>query len=138
MAIQIVALNEQDLDKTGIYRIWFGTKFYIGATMNTTNRIAQHEKSIINGFNGHRIGRNSITNIVFYLSRNKFIETAFFELLEECSCELDLVDCEHDWLCNFKQDDNCLNQNFNVHRTIGNIIVRPNGDFTIKTNVCTP
>jgi len=130
--ITIVALDESQLDKTCIYRIWFGNKFYIGATVNSYNRMISHISSIKNGFDGKRIGKNSITNIVNHLKSNPYIETAFFEVLEECSNELDLVDAEHDWLCNFEGDENCLNQTFKVHRSINNIIVRPNGDFTIK------
>jgi hypothetical protein len=82
MAIEIIPLNEDDLDKIGIYRIWFGHKYYIGATMNTTCRIENHVKAINKGFHGERIGKNSITNIVRYLAGHFYIKTAFFELLE--------------------------------------------------------
>lgn len=130
--ISIIPLDELHLDKCCVYRIWFGSKFYIGATLNSYNRIKGHTQSILGAFNGRRLGKNSITNIYNHLVSNPHIHTGFFELLEECETELDLIDAEHDWLCNFKGDSNCLNQNFNVHRTINGIIVRPNGDFTIK------
>jgi hypothetical protein len=132
--INIVPLNESHLDKIGIYRIWFGSKFYIGATMDSYKRILYHLQAISAGFNGHRVGKNSITNIVNYLKDNPFIETGFFELLEECENEIDLVDAEHEWLYPHKDNPDCLNQLFNVHRTINGVIVRPNGNFAIKRN----
>lgn len=128
----IISLDENHLDQMGIYRIWFGWKFFVGATKNSFNRIIFHLQAIKRGFEGERIGKNSITNIVNHLLSNPFIEIAFFELLEVCEKEIDLVDAEHDWLCNFKNDKNCLNHSFSVNRTINGIIVRPNGDFTIK------
>lgn len=132
--ITIVPLNETHLDKCCIYRIWFGSKFYIGATLNSYNRILQHIKSIEGGFKGQRVGMNSITRIVDHLKANPFIQTAFFELLEECETEIDLVDGEHEWLYPCKGNPDCLNVNFNVHRTINGVIVRPNGSFAIKQN----
>ena len=131
--INIIPIDENYLDKCCIYRIWFGNKFYIGATLNSYERILGHTRAIYGALAGKRLGKNSVTNIVTHLKANQFIETAFFEVLEECNSELDLVDAEHDWLCNFKGHPDCLNQNFNVHRTINGIIVRPNGDFTIKS-----
>lgn len=122
------------LDKVCIYRIWFGNKFYIGATLNSYERILSHLSTIAAAFEGKRLGKNSITNIVNHLIANPIIETAFFELLEECENEIDLVDAEHEWLYPCKDNPNCLNQNFNVHRTINGIIVRPNGNFAIKQN----
>ena len=132
--VNIIALNERELDKICIYRIWFGNKFYIGATLDSYKRLIQHIASIDGCFNGKRVGKNSITNIVNHLKDNPFIETAFFELLEECETEIDIVDAEHEWLYVEKGNPNCLNQNFNVHRTINGIIVRPNGSFAIKQN----
>jgi hypothetical protein len=130
----IVALNESHYDMMGIYRIWFGCKFYIGATTNTTNRIIAHEAAIKRCLSGIGIGRNSQTNIANHLLANQSIETAFLELLEPCSKEIDLVDAEHDWLCNFKDNSDCLNVNFQVSRVIAGIIVRPNGEIRIKEN----
>ena len=132
--ISIIPLNELHLDKICIYRIWFGNKYYIGATMDSSKRIMYHIKAIEAGFKGQRIGMNSITRMVNHLKENPIIETAFFELLEECENEIDLVDGEHEWLYPCKGDPNCLNVNFNVHRTINGIIVRPNGSFAIKQN----
>jgi hypothetical protein len=130
--ISILPLNEHHLDKCCIYRIWLGNKFYIGATINSYNRILGHNKAIAGAYEGKKIGKNSITNMYNHLVANPHIDTGFFEILEECDNELDLVDAEHDWLCNFEGNPDCLNQSFKIHRTINNIIVRPNGDFTIK------
>ena len=102
--------------------------------MNSYKRIEYHLKAIQYCFNGGRVGYNSVTNMVNHLKANQFIQTAFFELLEECNSEIDLVDGEHEWLYPCKGDPNCLNVNFNVHRTINGIIVRPNGSFAIKQN----
>lgn len=130
--ISIIPLNENHLDKICIYRIWFGNKFYIGATMDSYKRILGHITTINAGLEGKRTGKNSITNIVNHLLDNPFIETGYFELLQECETEMELVDIEHEWLYPCKDNPNCLNQNFNVHRTINGIIVRPNGSFAIK------
>jgi len=132
--VNIIALNEYHLDRTCIYRIWFGSKFYIGATMDSYKRIEYHIKAIGAGFKGQRLGRNSITNMVNHLKDNPNIETCFFEALEYCEDELSLVDAEHEWLYPCKGNPDCLNVNFNVHRTINGIIVRPNGSFAIKQN----
>jgi hypothetical protein len=132
--INIIPLNELHLDKCCIYRIWFGSKFYIGATMDSYKRILYHLQAIEAGFNGHRLGKNSITNIVNHLKENPIIQTGFFEVLEFCEDEISLVDGEHEWLYPCKDNPYCLNVNFNVHRTINGIIVRPNGSFAIKQN----
>ncbi len=132
--VSIIPINENHLDKCCIYRIWFGSKFYIGATTDSYKRILSHISAISGGFAGKRIGRNSITNIVNHLTENPLIDTGYFELLEECESEIALVDAEHEWLYPHKNNPNCLNVNFNVHRTINGIIVRPNGSFAIKQN----
>lgn len=132
--ISVISNDETHLDRICIYRIWFGKKFYIGATMDSYKRILSHTKAIEGGFKGQRIGMNSITRIVDHLKANPFIQTAFFELLQECENEIDLVDGEHEWLYPCKGNPDCLNVNFNVHRTINGIIVRPNGSFAIKQN----
>jgi hypothetical protein len=132
MDFMIVPLDESHMGMCGIYRIWFGDKFYVGATMNTTNRMGNHLHTIRKYYFGSYPFKNSATNIVNHLKGNEYIQTGFYELLEECKCELDLVDAENDWLSCFLGDRNCLNYSFTVHRTIGNIIVRPNGDFKIK------
>lgn len=134
MGISIIALNEMHLDKICIYRILFGNKFYIGATMDSYKRVLTHISSIDGCFDGKRVGKNSITNIVNHLKENPIIQTGFFELLEECENEIDLVDAEHEWLYPHKDNPDCLNVVFNVHRTINGIIVRPNGSFAVKQN----
>lgn len=130
--IEIVGLNELHYDRMGIYRIWFGWKFYIGATVNTRDRMNWHRKAINGEWDGPCTGANSVLNIIRHLKANPFIKTAFFELLEPCEREIDLVDAEHDWLCNFKDDPDCLNYKFNVSRRFGCIIVKPNGEHKIK------
>lgn len=132
--ISIIPLNESYLDKICIYRIWFGSKFYIGATMDSYKRIISHISTINAGFEGKRVGKNSITNIVNYLKDNPIIQTGFFEVLEYCEDEISLVDAEHEWLYPHNGNPECLNVNFNVHRTINGVIVRPNGGFAIKQN----
>lgn len=132
--ITIIPLKEHYLDSICIYRIWFGSKFYIGATMDSYKRIISHVSTIKAGFEGKRVGKNSITNIVNHLKDNPIIETGFFEVLEYCEDEMSLVDSEHEWLYPCKDNPDCLNVNFYVHRTINGIIVRLNGNFAIKQN----
>jgi hypothetical protein len=132
--LEIIALNENDYDQMGVYRIWFGWKFYIGSTTNSYDRIKGHINSIRAGLEGRRKGFNYVNNVVSHLNENQFIKTAFFEILEVCDKEIDLVDAEHDWLSCFKDCNECLNVNFNVHRTIDGFIVRPNGEIRRKEN----
>lgn len=132
--IDFIFLDESHCDKMGIYRIWFGGKYYIGATTNTTDRVIHHFKHLHNSLtHGSGIGNNSTTKIINHLLCNQHIRTAFVELIEECKREFDLVQAEHKWLIPCKDDNNCLNYQFNVHRTIGNTIFRPDGSFTIKS-----
>lgn len=130
--IDIVALNELHYDRMGVYRIWFGHKFYIGSTKNTTNRIKLHYANLQECFTGTGVGRNAVTMIVVHLVANPWINTAYFELLEPCEKEIDLVDAEHDWLSSFEGHPGCLNVNFQVNRVIAGIIVRPNGEIRVK------
>ena len=132
--IDFVFLDETHCGKTGAYRIWFGSKYYIGATVDTQDRVRGHYRTLVMAFlYGDRLGKNSISKIVNHLLCNPGIKTAFVELLEECKTELQLVDAEHRWLHPCKDDENCLNYQFKVHRTIGNVIYRPNGNNTVKT-----
>jgi hypothetical protein len=130
--IDIVVLDELHYKRMGIYRIWFGWKFYIGATADTAMRIKGHYKAIKDQWDEPLTGRNSVVNIVRHLHAHPFIQTAFFELLEVCEREIDLVDAEYDWLCNFQGDPDCLNENFHVCRRFGCIMVFPNGTHKIK------
>ncbi len=131
--IDFVFLDETHCERTGIYRIWFGGKYYIGATVDTLDRVRFHYTHLVRAFLcGERLGKNSTSKIVNHLLCNPRIKTAFVELLQGCETELDLVDAEHIWLSPCKGDDNCLNYQFFVHRNIGNTIYRPNGDFTVK------
>lgn len=116
--IQIIALNEEDLDKQGIYRIWYGHKYYIGSTINTYDRLLGHEKCVSECFLGIKRGQNSQSNAVDHLNRHTYIYTAYFELLEECESEYELVRREQYYLDKALYDTNCLNYRYTVTRRI--------------------
>lgn len=123
--IYITAINEDDLNKMGVYRLWFGNKYYIGATKNTFNRMIGHITSINRCFDGYRVGKNSITNIVIFLSKNQWIQTGFIELLEPVHLEEQLVDAEQGWFNKCYSDCNCLNERFTSYRKVNGIEIRP-------------
>lgn len=132
--IDFVFLNGKSSNKSGIYKIWFGDHYYIGAALNFNERMKAHQDTLISAFyTGRRIGNNSTTKIVNHLLCNQHIKIAFVQILELCDTELSLVDAEHKWLYPCKNDSKCLNFSFKVHRNIGNVIFRPNGNFTVKS-----
>lgn len=124
--IQFTFMNEQDYAAMGIYRIWFGQKYYIGATTNTKERMWYHSTHLYKAFNyGEKLGKNSTSKIVNHLLCNPYIKTAFVELLQECIREIDLVEAEYKWLSPCENDSNCLNYQFRVNRKIVDTIFRP-------------
>ena len=132
MEFLVTTLNESNLDLMCIYRIWFGEKFYIGATADSFKRIVGHYSYIMEGLDGKHVGKNSVTNIVNHLRSNPHINTGYFEVLEICKDEYELVDAENEWLIHFKGNKNCLNVNYYAHRTINGVIIRPNGGWAVK------
>jgi hypothetical protein len=123
--IHITAIDETHLNEMGIYRIWFGYKYYIGATVNTFKRMICHNSTIKRCFDGHRVGKNSQTNVVKFLSKNQWITIAFLELIETVDYEEELVDAEQRWFDISHTDPNCLNEKFTSYRKVNGIEIRP-------------
>jgi hypothetical protein len=120
----IIPDSEQDLGKMGVYRIWFGTKFYIGSTWNSTNRINSHMVAINEALLSEEIGTNSIGNMVRHIRENPEVKIGFFYMIEICEHQCELADCEGAYLRAYKGDPNCLNKAYITSRFVGNTIYR--------------
>ncbi len=115
--IDFVFLDETHCERTGIYKIWFGNKYYIGSTIDTLDRMKYHYFSLVFAFTqGEKIGNNSTTKMVNHLLCNPHIKNAFVELIQCCNTEYDLVAAEKKWLTPCEHDANCLNYQFKVSR----------------------
>lgn len=125
MVIDVIALDETHLDKMGIYRLNIGSKYYIGATQNTTVRMLGHAQKLNAWFFERKYGKNSQTKICDYLLSNKWITHIYIELLEEVEYEECLVDAEQKWFDACFGDSNCLNFKMQSYRKVGDIEVRP-------------
>lgn len=123
--VTVITIDETHLDRMGIYRIWFGSYYYIGATINTFNRMKGHNCAINQGFSGKRHGKNSITNIVLCLVYFEDIHFGFMELVEPIEYEEQLVDAEQKWLTASTGDKYCLNEKMVSYRKVGGLEIRP-------------
>jgi hypothetical protein len=120
----IIPNSDEDVGKMGVYRIWFGSKFYIGSTWNSKNRIESHIVSINEALQVEEIDRNSIGNIVRHIRENQEVHIGFFYMIEVCKELCELADCEGAYLRAYKGDPNCLNHAFITSRCVGNTIYR--------------
>lgn len=135
----IVPNSAEDVGKMGIYRIWFGSKFYIGSTWNSKNRIQSHILSINEALLAEKVENNSIGNIVRHIRDNPEVHIGFFYMIEVCKDQSELADCEGAYLRAYKGDPNCLNHAFITSRCVGNTIYRSDipaksRNFNVKTS----
>lgn len=134
--VHITALNEFDLDKMCIYRIWFGNKYYIGSTANSFNRLCLHQRTFWRWFTfNERVGKNSVTNICNHVINSPYISTGYFELLLEIFKEEYLPVEEYKLLQQSFGDSNCLNYQFTTYRKVKGVEIR--GKDSVSPS-CTP
>lgn len=97
----------------GVYKIWFGDKFYIGRTRYLWKRIRSHERDL----NNRKKGRWwTITGpqdfyqfVIAHLKKNPQIQVAYMEVLERCDTDEALVAAEQKYFDMHEWDTNCLN-----------------------------
>lgn len=100
---------EDDEGMMGIYRIWYGAKYYIGSTKNSSNRRRGHEREVNRCFQNIETGRGSYYNIIKYLCMNMDVTEGYMEMIEEVESVQQLVHAEQVWLDECKDDSNFLN-----------------------------
>lgn len=102
----------------GIYRIWFGKKYYIGRSRCLKNRLTGHENYLYKRLNGLIPEEKIHEELDYYqfifahVSRVKSIKTAQAEVLEYCDSDYYLWKKENKHLRLAKGDPNCLNVGF--------------------------
>lgn len=104
----------------GIYRIWFGKKYYIGRSRCLKSRRKGHENALYKRLNGLLNDAKIDPELDYYklviahLKINKKIVVAKAEVLVYCDPDHLLVRNEAKFLKKAKGDPNCLNVGFEV------------------------
>ena len=102
----------------GIYKIWFGKKYYIGRSRWLANRIKGHENYLYKRLNGLVDAAEIHEELDYYkfimahVTRNKSMKTALAEVVEYCDSDYFLWKKENKHLRLAKGDPNCLNVGF--------------------------
>ena len=124
--IQVIIPKEEDKGKAAVYRLVIGSKYYIGATADTTQRALLHELNINKSLKpGWTPGRNSPTLILIYLKEHPEINTLYMEVIQVVESHEELVQAEQDQFNICCTDQNCLNFRLKSHRKINDKEVRP-------------
>ena len=114
----IIPKSNDDIGKSGVYRIWFGDKFYIGSTCNSYFRMKSHSTAISKAMaKQFYMPDTSVKNIVVYLKANPCITEGIFEMIQICEGIQNLVDAEYIWLMTYKGRIDCLNMSFHSTRS---------------------
>lgn len=112
MAIKIIFKDENIQFKSGIYKITFRERFYIGCSTFFDGRKRSHQ-SQINKFlaNSDLPWLGSYCNIIDHLKKYPQITEGVMELLEECDRwdNIKLFAREKEWIWKLSQDGMCLN-----------------------------
>lgn len=125
--IKVEFLNDADKDKMGVYRLWIGFRYYIGATKHLGNRADMHLHKIRSSADPNwKRGKNSPTLIREHLDNNPHIEVLYMDLLEVVDTEETLVTAEQDWFNISSLDPNCINFRMIAYRKVGDKKIRPN------------
>lgn len=109
IGINIEFINLLDAGKMGIYKIWFGEKYYIGSSKNITRRKSSHINTLNNLINNLHTGSASNYNILKHLFINLDITCGLMELLQEVENEEDLSKTEAMYILDCENDENSLN-----------------------------
>jgi hypothetical protein len=116
-SFNIIPKSAEDIDKSGVYKIWFGEKFYIGSTKNSTSRMKSHSNTISSALtNPFFIEETSVKNIVDHIRANPGMTEAVLEMIHLCEGIQNLVDQEYISLMTYKGRINCLNLSFQSTR----------------------
>lgn len=109
IGINIIIRNELDKNKMGVYKIWFGSKYYIGSTKSLSRRKSSHINALNKLINNLQTGEASNHKILKHLFMNLDITTGEMELLQEVQTEEELSPVEAMYLDEAMKDENCLN-----------------------------
>lgn len=108
-----------------VYRIWFGSSFYVGSSISMEARVKDHVRKINRCFAGKGVRNNSHTLIMNHLSANPEIAEGMVEILSFVDSEYELVQEEKNWLDRFFYYKNCLNYSNKTSRRINGIMIKP-------------
>jgi hypothetical protein len=125
IGINIEIVNELDNNKMGIYKIWFGEKYYIGSSKNITRRKSSHINTLNKLINNMHTGAASNYNILKHLFINLDITCGYMELLQEVENEEDLSKIEAMYILDFDNDENSLNYSSRATRPTKSKKVNP-------------
>lgn len=106
------AKSVKNPDVEGVYRIWFGDKFYIGRSRKIAYRKRCHEQDLIRRFQADNPIKGQFDYyqlIIAHLLKNPQISEAKMEILEVCEGDDALVAAEQKWFNKYEWDTNCLN-----------------------------
>ena len=106
------------------YKIFFGRKYYVGATANIIKRVSWHKRTINNAMANDYPGINSVNNIVNYIKKNKRIKTAKVVVIEWVDKEEELVQAEQTLLDIGFFDKKCLNFLYKAYRKVNGVEIR--------------
>ena len=109
IGIDIIIRNELDKNKMGIYKIWFGEKYYVGSSKNISRRKWWHIHNLNKLINNLQTGEASNNKILKHLFINLDITCGEMELLQEVENQDDLSKIEAMYLENIDDDENSLN-----------------------------
>lgn len=124
--IKVIIPKQEDNNKAAVYRLRIGSKYYIGATADTTQRAILHEQNINNSLKSDwKPGRNSPTLILIHLRAHPEIDTLYMEIIIIVESQEELVQAEQDQFNISCTDQNCLNFRLKSHRKVNETEVRP-------------
>ena len=125
IGINIELKNPLDSGKMGIYKIWFGSKYYIGSSKNITRRKSSHITTLNNLINNLHTGSASNYNILKHLFINLDITCGYMELLQEVENEDDLSKIEAMYISDCDNDENSLNYSSRATRPTAQKKINP-------------
>lgn len=100
----------------GVYRLWFGDKFYIGRTRCLVTRMSAH----LSDLNAHLAGKRKVADpaldyyqkIIKHLKSDKKLSVVRVQILQFCKNDDELVATEQKCFDRYVNDKNCLNFGF--------------------------
>lgn len=117
-----IVCSPADQNKRGVYKISFGSKFYIGRAKLIGSRMRSHNRELKLLFKSGKPGKNHYLRKVFRHLQENILEYYFnVEVLEECYTVEELQQKEQKWLTKYKDSPNCLNVSFIARKPINEI-----------------
>lgn len=103
----------QDIKRSGVYKLWFGDKFYIGRSRHLNDRLRSHERDLNRRKNGRWWNitgpQDFYQFVIMHLKKNPQINVAYMEVLEYCKTDEELIAAEQKYFDMHEWDVNCLN-----------------------------